>query len=969
MTIDWNYKTAAFLDAVAMALSNEKESNFRQRMLNAAGITSDDDLLAGLSNLRRKTAGFDRPPWLDDNDIPACATDLQVTHPLSGNIHTLKLTNAPATLQSALASEVKKISGTISWDSGLLMALVGFVEKIIRQLVQGAGDDPRKKFLRLWRLLPEQLCRQYPGVPWNLLPADPRIPSHTIWDHATVMSAFAGAGKQPAILLFTIASAQEFVAAARRTQDSWMGSFLLSWLSWSAIKAVVEKCGPDAILSPSLRDQPLVDWWLNQDMNIKENTPPDYKTRLVASMPNIFAAVVPSARVTELAGQAETNIHSAWQHIGTQVREKLEITVPSLSGNESWTTIWTRQIKRFPDRLGIFWSASTWPEKDVPLEIIERSSGQISEEDEQDWLKLLQELIKNLPKKQQRNGLVYHLLSATAGRALTGRKGLRDFIQNEEPGFKCSLCGLRQALADEEKAGYRNLNAFWSKLAGSNARSSDQGKESGLKLQGRIRRGDKLCSVCLTKRLALEAFFEGDYLKDHHLFPSTASLAVAPFIIQCLQHENTRMALSRFSEKAAALLKAHEIFYPASLPAAANKEIEKWWAAGTELKDVHRLDGAWYYQDSWDIDSIKRECNHDTLTLMENDLKECRDALHHLLNEAKATDDICTPSRYYTMVAMDGDKMSEWLMGKQKQRVNKDKLTIDKLLHEKAEHSKKACTPDFIRPMGPAMQLALSSCLGNFALKLAQPAVEAHGGVLIYAGGDDLLALLPAAAINNGHGLLPALKEVRNKFVGGSTGFLEENGETLRLLGGDKGMTISMGVAIVHHSWPLSKAVAWVQELLKHEAKEKWDRNSFSLGFLSRSGGERRAGGKFETNKEGRSLLDSLKAISNLMDANALSPRIGYRLGGCRWARSCTPSAWTTTKLTEALEHELLRLCRQHIKKQDKANEIIKEMRCFYNLVTAHISAINDAGKPAPNLWENLTNLLIIAAFSSGREV
>mgnify|MGYP001054567604 CR=1 FL=1 len=60
-----------------------------------------------------------------------------------------------------------------------------------------------------------------------------------------------------ALLIFSIGPVQDFIAAARRTQDLWMGSFLLAYLASRALKAMQEA---DAqILYPDLKDQPLLE--------------------------------------------------------------------------------------------------------------------------------------------------------------------------------------------------------------------------------------------------------------------------------------------------------------------------------------------------------------------------------------------------------------------------------------------------------------------------------------------------------------------------------------------------------------------------------------------------------------------------------------------------------------------------------------------------------------------------------------
>ena len=95
------------------------------------------------------------------------------------------------------------------------------------------------------------------------LPADTRIPDHTIWQHNAMASALAGCavnGKlQPALLLFQLGGVQEFISQARSTRDLWSGSYLLSWLMAHAMKAVSDQVGADAVVFPNLRGNGIFD--------------------------------------------------------------------------------------------------------------------------------------------------------------------------------------------------------------------------------------------------------------------------------------------------------------------------------------------------------------------------------------------------------------------------------------------------------------------------------------------------------------------------------------------------------------------------------------------------------------------------------------------------------------------------------------------------------------------------------------
>src|SRR5690606_23950269 len=56
--------------------------------------------------------------------------------------------------------------------------------------------DWRQTLLTLWRFAPElkeDRDNHHLGALWRLLPADTRIPDHSIWDHLDLTSAFSGA--------------------------------------------------------------------------------------------------------------------------------------------------------------------------------------------------------------------------------------------------------------------------------------------------------------------------------------------------------------------------------------------------------------------------------------------------------------------------------------------------------------------------------------------------------------------------------------------------------------------------------------------------------------------------------------------------------------------------------------------------------------------------------------------------------
>lgn len=152
-----------------------------------------------------------------------------------------------------------------------------------------------------------------------------------------------------------------------------------------------------------------------------------------------------------------------------------------------------------------------------------------------------------------------------------------------------------------------------------------------------------------------------------------------------------------------------------------------------------------------------------------------------LLNQL---DDICkhagdkAPIPYYALLLMDGDSMGA-------------------LLRQLGEPQK------------------LSECLGNFSDKVSG-IVRKRDGRTIYAGGDDVLAMLPAK------GALEAADELAQAYSASFNGLKEA--------------TLSGAVVFAHWKFPLRQALATAHRLLVDVAKEQTGRDSLAVGILQGSG-------------------------------------------------------------------------------------------------------------------------------------
>src|SRR5690606_34790413 len=137
------------------------------------------------------------------------------------------------------------------------------------------------------------------------------------------------------------------------------------------------------------------------------------------------------------------------------------------------------------------------------------------------------------------------------------------------------------------------------------------------------------------------------------------------------------------------------------------------------------------------------------------------------------------PETYYGLLLFDGDRMGKWLSGELAP-------TYAQLMHPVIRQHVQTHfggQPELSaylqarRSPSPAFHAALSASLNTFAVEMAQPVVEkAFKGKLLYAGGDDVMALstsddLPdmlrllraaySGALKNGGDLARALEDAR----------------------------------------------------------------------------------------------------------------------------------------------------------------------------------------------------------------
>lgn len=224
-------------------------------------------------------------------------------------------------------------------------------DAIIDKLNAVAGNDARKAFWWLWRFYPEYLAEQQSDA--LLYPADRLIPDCPLHSYNSTVSAIAGAvpedyqqedvDKHPYLLLFTFSPVQEFIKSSRKFLDFWAGSYLLHYLSAKLCWFIAERYGPDAVITPSLWSQEIIDALMveqypdfSEDFHrFQENSHPvtrfqnNTSTSLsTAGFPNVITAIVPGKEAAKTLGEDLCkHLKEQWQEIALKVRSHIRKSV------------------------------------------------------------------------------------------------------------------------------------------------------------------------------------------------------------------------------------------------------------------------------------------------------------------------------------------------------------------------------------------------------------------------------------------------------------------------------------------------------------------------------------------------------------------------------------------------------------------------------------------------------------------
>jgi len=719
------------------------------------------------------------------------------------------------------------------------------IDKEIKKLLKETKffDDEKKKFLFLWRNLISILENKTNGELkklWRVAPADTRLPDHSIFEHLKTTSAFWKTGKgfiNHSLFLFTICPVQSFIGQARKTQDLYWGSFILSYLCWCGIKKVAKDYGPDCIIFPDIHGQPLCDFWLKEEEIELKNT--QLNSIYTPTIPNRFLAVLPEkefGKLKEIGEGVENAVRKKWKKIREKVFKKLKEKNPIYAPNIK--SEFEKQINTFFE---IYWIA-------VPFENeLEKAIEKLKQILSKEKSETMESIIRFVEDKGNYPPNVGHLYSAyytLTEKALGMRKSIRNFEQLAEKGRKCSICGERNVLfyklsIAEEKKWQEGQNKYLNHLKCSKLYTENLFIFDGSLSPKYLQPGEGLCGVCMVKRIG-EVFFEDRFNKKSPDFPSTAKIALLHW-------------LKELKEDRKAQYKGTFSIY--------------------QSKGGFHFDEQLYFEENLTFKYLKKHGYAETEEKAKELALKVKEKLEELKNSTKLKQ---TP--YYALLMFDGDNMGKWLAGKFTPE-------IEKIYHSKVWENLSSDFKEELknviknRLMTPALHSALSQALKNYALEFVKDIVEENGfGRLVYAGGDDVLAFV------NLHALFDVMIKLRVAFSGHikcengkiipdftieASGFVEKNGKIFTLLGSRA--TASCGVVIAHYKTPLLEVLKQAREMEKW-AKDMPEKDAFAIAVLKHSGEIHKTRWKWQVEEEKEGALGIAKEVLNCLREEIVSP-------------------------------------------------------------------------------------------------
>lgn len=638
-------------------------------------------------------------------------------------------------------------------------------------------------------------------------PADTRIPNHTIFDHlyavASAVNIMSSGSVGGYIVLLDIAGIQYFVSKARKTVDYWAGSWLVSALSWYLVRDAVELLGPDCLVMPTARLNPFyVTWLLGRARKRKysnlENALKKYLGPVAGRgwprhpiMPGTAVLVLPEGALRLLSGSAvhagEDEAEALRKYFIERFADGWRRVVDSvISSAREGGSLPPGEADRLEKALSAVRDVPPLPIRVKVLRLADLFKELLGEGRNRQDVKL---------DREEARALLYHhavselFRKGPSDSIAIGVGALNDWSSMSDGRYTlCSMCGRLPSVVRYGKD--PSTNDWWF-----------------------LKEGESLCPYCLVKRslrrrvvlnrVVEEVVGEGVRVVEDVFFPSTCELAGVGTKLEFLRRL-LRLRDPGVAEKALNVLQ--DLLVKAGRPSLEGvPEVLR--------RKLNELLDNYGYGDPRSLlgSALLMTDAEELLHSSDNAIKRLK------YKKIKELGEGLSVPHYYVVLKADGDDIGEVLSGRKwfvrvdgggraealrkyyeevlgsevagsgmvREFIKKSARRLDDLLsrYEKLTGSRSPGRKQIFMPLSMASHSCISRALMATAL-LDSRAVERYGTV-VYAGGDDLMALVPAV-IAAGRPTLPFLEvinETRRSFWGGHSGFITLGGVSPALRG------------------------------------------------------------------------------------------------------------------------------------------------------------------------------------------
>ncbi len=650
-------------------------------------------------------------------------------------------------------------------------------------------EDPEKVFWWFWRFFPEIQVQQNHQA--FLKPAHPILPDCPLYSYSTTVSALVGAmnskaekAEHPYLFLFTFSPVQEFIKASRKFVDFWAGSYLLHYLGAKMAWEIAQQYGPDAVITPSLWSQEIIDAMLQQKYPDFASFFQDYmgndpvsrfnqkesSSLTTAGFPNLITAVVSGEAAAQALGDHLTQtLEVTWTGIGEQVRETIKNRVmtaletpqkqqdlwdriqaefqenPELNqkdldswqhgGRWEWNKLWEAQLSQTWES---YWTTIPLGSPETALESSTQGEQFQQWRKEQDQVSQTRQTIPTAAETR-----VYHNLNVGTwwgsfqqrlGQSIQAVKNTRTWQLPAAPGERSTLSGQYSAVhpnllyKDQWREGGglsgESMRLFWRVLSEV--------------FPGLFNGSEKLNAIELTKRMAwvyggvaeslgVTVSDQSEEYEQAIRFPNLSSIASArlaydrPEKVKVYWHTLESLVRTYFTRK----------------------QRDRFGSLTRRPFQVPKVDQVFDENNPYNGVMFSSKWLGDDLNLTTEqekaELQNCITQAHQQNGFGESS-----PADWWVIVLGDGDGMGQYVSGR-KLGFYETYLDTELIPSEiKATEGYQELLTTTKKRMGPATHVGLNRALLDFSNRLVPYLTEQRCcGKVIYSGGDDVMAVLP----------------------------------------------------------------------------------------------------------------------------------------------------------------------------------------------------------------------------------